>query len=70
MYFAKKIRGAVAIAQGKSGDSKDYMQEALGHWEEMIRLHETHNLKEIPDMQTSDTFSWRNQLNTVRNEAN
>ena len=70
LYFANKLRGAVAMAQGEAGISKTYMQQAVTHWKEMIRLNDLHNKASIPDMQNAHgTFSWRDQLSTVQSEA-
>ena len=68
LYFAKKIRGAVAKAQNQSDVSKKCMKEALGHWEELIRINKLHNRESIPDM-AAGQFSWNMWLDTVRQEA-
>ena len=69
LYFAKKIRAGVAKEQGNLSRSQSLMQEALTHWQEMIRINALHNNPSIPDMQNG-SFSWADLLDQVRAEAN
>ncbi len=69
LYFAKKIRAGVAKEQGNLSRSQSLMQEALTHWQEMIRINALHNKPSIPDMQNG-SFSWADLLDQVRAEAN
>ncbi|MFY0687449.1 MAG: hypothetical protein JXQ90_09800 [Cyclobacteriaceae bacterium] len=75
LYFAAKLRGAVALAQfrqeqapDKQSEAVEHLTKALAHWKNLTETMERHNLPVIP-YQFDPDFSWRKHIEDAERDV-
>jgi hypothetical protein len=68
LYFAKKIRTAVALNQNRHTDAVAYIQEARQHWIDLVNVTTDHYQPSHLGI-TENHFHWKNYQGVVDNEV-
>ncbi len=64
LYFAKKIRAAVAVNQNRKTEAVGYITEAQQHWRDLIRVTDEH-IQASHLAITEGDFHWKNYQDAV-----
>ena len=68
LYFAKKIRTAVALNQNRKTDAINYISEARKHWQDLVKVTEEH-IQSSHLAITEENFHWKNYQDKVDAEV-
>jgi hypothetical protein len=68
LYFAKKIRTAVALNQNKKAEAVRYITEAQQHWRDLVAVTDAH-IRPSHLAITDEQFHWKNYLGQVDDEV-
>jgi hypothetical protein len=64
LYFAKKLRAAVAVNQNNKPDAVTYITEARDHWIDLVEVTDAH-IKKGHLMHNKGQFHWKDHLDAV-----
>lgn len=68
LYFAKKIRTAVAVNQNKKAEAIGYITEAQKHWRDLVAVTDEH-IQASHLAITDEQFHWKNYQDQVDEEV-
>lgn len=69
LYFAKKIRAAVAVNQNKKTEAVRYITEAQQHWRDLVTVTDEH-IQSSHLAITEEDFHWKNYQDAVDADVN
>jgi len=69
LYFAKKIRAAVAVNQNKKSPAIGYITDARQHWRDLVTVTDEH-IQPSHLAITEEDFHWKNYQDAVDADVN
>ena len=71
LYFAKKVRAAVALNQNKKSEAVQYITEARQHWRDLVAVTDEHiQVSHLAIFKETRDFHWKDFQDEVDDEIN